>query len=105
MGEQEVDGIDVAMGHSKYVIGLLNQVGCEHPAPLLGNIDAQLVQGADGVQAGRLTFQGAADTGTHNVEIIASPCGVAKKTLGHGAAANISRANKQNGSHYCDKRL
>jgi hypothetical protein len=37
------------------------------------------------------------------MEIGASPCGVAKKALGHGTATNISSANKQNGSHSCDK--
>ena len=88
----------MAVGHAENVIGLLDQIGREHAAALLGNIDAQLLEGAHGMGAGRLALHGA-HAGGNSLEIRPALRGVAKKALGHRTAADIARANEKNGPH------
>ena len=99
--KEQVDLIDMAVGHAKNVIGPLDQIGGEHAAALLGNIDVQLLEGAHGVGAGRLALHGA-HPGGNSLAIRPALRGVAKKALGHRTAADITRANEKNGLHSCD---
>ena len=91
-------GIDVAVSHPKNVIGLLDQLSREHPAALLGNIDAQFPQGLHGMLARRLALDGPYPCRKHP-EIVAALDRVTEQPLCHGTPANVSRANEQNRLH------
>jgi hypothetical protein len=67
----------------------------------VGNIDAQFLEGADGMGAGRLAFQ-SADARRHDTAIRPSTRGVTEQPFGHRAATNIPCAYEQNGLHSGD---
>jgi hypothetical protein len=68
----------------------------------LGNVNAQLLEGAHGMGAGGLALQSAHPCG-NGLAIRPARGGVAKKALGHRTATDITGANKKNGLHSCDK--
>ena len=79
--------------HPKYIIRLLHQFVRQHAAARAGDVNPQLPQRPDGVDARRLPINGP-DPGGQNPIILALPDGVLEKSSGHRAAANISGANK-----------
>jgi hypothetical protein len=91
--KEQVDGVHVAVGHAENIIGFLHQFAAQHAAAHVGNINAQIAQGAHGMGAGRQPLHGA-DAGGVGLEILAAPDGVLKESFGHRAAANIAGANK-----------
>ena len=95
---QEHDSIYVTVGHAENVIGMMHEVRGQHPAALIGNINAQFANGFDGVGAGRLAIH-RAESGGHHAKISVALNRVPKDSLGHRTPANVPRANKKDGLH------
>ena len=91
LGKEQAHGIHMAVRHSEDVIGLGNQLGREHAAALGGNLNAQLFERVNGMQAGRLAIHRADASGQ---DLIAAARRVAEEPLGHRAAANVAGANE-----------
>jgi hypothetical protein len=99
--EQHHDRIDVAVGHPKDEIGLLHQIGGKHAAALVGDVDAELSNGLDSVGTGWLAISGAEPRGD-NAVTASVPNSSPEDALSHGAAANVTCANEENGLHLSD---
>ena len=97
---QEHHRIDMAVRHAEDVIGLHHRVPAEHPAALMADVDANLPESAHGIFAGRQAID-RAHAGGYDLAIGPPLGGMAKQPLGHGAAANVASADKQNGLHSC----
>ena len=97
-GIHPVDGIHVAVGHAEDEIGLPDEVGGEGAAALIRDVHAHFEHGHDGMRRGRLAIHGP-DAGRVHLEIPAPARGMTEYTFRHGAAADISGANKKDRFH------
>ena len=96
---KECDGVNVAVGHAEDIVSLVDEIGGEHPAALFGDVDAKFLEGADREFAGREAID-SADAGGEDAELGVPFRCMPEEALRHGAAANISRANEQDGLHF-----
>jgi hypothetical protein len=90
------DRLDVTACHAKDVIRLLHHRAREHPAALTGDVDAQLSERADRVGAGGLAVDGP-NPGRDDAVAAASLYRMPEQAFRHGATADVSGADKQDG--------
>jgi hypothetical protein len=88
----------MAVGHAENIIGLLHQFSRQHPAALFGNINSEVSQRAYRMGAGRLAID-CANTRRNHTVIVSSFDGMTEKAFSHGAAADVSGADKKDGLH------
>jgi hypothetical protein len=88
----------VAVGHAKDVIGMLDEFGGELAAALPGDVNAQFRDRLHGEGAGRLAGAGA-DARGDDLNVPPSAREMPEDAFSHGAAANISGADKKDGFH------
>jgi hypothetical protein len=92
------------VGHSEDIISLLHQVGRQHVAALLRNIDPQLFESPHGVLAGWKTVDGPHACRNYP-EITSSFYRMPKQALGHGTATDIACADEKDCLHHPISRL
>ncbi len=84
--------------HGKNVRGPVDQLGGERLGTEPADVDALLLEDLDRVEAGRLAADGVNAGGSH-FDVRAAPEHLAKKPLGHGAAADVTGADEENAFH------
>ena len=91
-------GVHVAVRHAEDIIRLLHHLRRQHPAALIGNVDAQFLHRLDGIGAGRLAVH-RAESGRQNAVMAAALDGLPEYSFGHRTATNVACANEKNGLH------
>jgi hypothetical protein len=95
--EEELDGIEMGPCHGEDPGGLGHEILREGLAAEAGEIDAETAEDFDGMGAGGLAA-GGADAGADDAEVFAPVQELAEESLRHGTAADIPRANKEDGA-------
>ncbi len=83
-------------GHCEDPCGPCNEVIREGLAAKLGEVDAEALEDLHRMDAGGLAPDGA-DAGAGDLDVFAPGEELAHEALGHGTAADITRANEERG--------
>ena len=98
LGKQEVDDPEMVARHREDVVAALEELLGDRLAPESLQVDSKFREGLDRRLAGRGALRGA-HSGGEDRDITASLDKLAHQAFGHGAAADISSADKKDGFH------
>ena len=98
LGEEHFQCLQVPPGHGEDEVRAGDEFVGERLAALVGDVDAVLAQGIDGKGARRLSRRGVYARGRH-AHVVAARDHVPEDAFGHGAAADVAGADKEDVFH------
>ena len=98
--EHQVDHLHVPVGHADDHVGLGGEFGGQHQAPLGGDVDIEILHGADRIPAWRLAVLGAHPGRFHDEVSFVLLDETPEQALGHRAAADVTGADEQDSTSH-----
>ncbi len=98
MREEQMNGLEMRAGHGENVGGAIDEGGGERLAAESTDIDARVFAYLHSVETGWLAAD-SVDSGRCHFNVLPARGEMAKKPFRDGAAANITRADKENAFH------